>query len=260
MSYTIVYDRQFIKLEDGRIIPMILCGSNNCWETTWNGKERRERFWTPYWEQSIPAYTSEDLIKQAEKYCNGGEYREHFKRGGKWVDDAAFLRFFRNGIKEAKTMRELIDERIHAGAVRGYMSIWREAADKENSVQGHTTECNRLMRSDEELTAFLNEADERLKQKSTGETIYVCLNYSVNDPLPKSKRTRKPKVRLTGEYYVVAFGIGSYVTKITKGYLHHSPYIGAAKQFRSEQEAEKWIKQRNLKIRFRGEFKVEKAA
>lgn len=260
MSYTIVYDRQFIKLEDGRIIPMILCGSNNCWEKTWNGKERRERYWTSYWEQTVPAFNPEELIKQVEGYCNGGEYQEHFMRGGKWVDDAAFLRFFQNGIKQAKTMKELVDERIHTAAVKAYLSIWTKKPDKKDWDQEKTTENDKRLRSDEELVAFLNEADERLKRKSADETVYVCLKYYNNDPLPKPKCTRKPKARLTGEYYVVVFGAGSYVTKITKRYLHHSPYISAAKQFRSEQEAEKWIKQRNLKIRFRGEFSVEKAA
>jgi len=259
MSYTIVYDRQFIKLEDGRIIPMILCGSNNCWQTTWNGKERRERYWTPYWEQTVPAYTPEDLIKRVESYC-GGEYQEHFMRGGKWVDDAAFLRFFQNGIKQAKTIKELADERIHTAAVRACMSIWRKTADNEDCGQKHTTECDRHLRSDGEIVDFLKESDERLKNKSPDETVYICLKYYDNVPLPKPKRTHKPKTRLTGEYYVVAFGSGSYVTGITKGYLHHSPYISAAKQFGSEQEAEKWIKQRNLKTRFRGEFSVEKAA
>lgn len=32
MSYEIVYAKQFIKTEDGRIIPLALHGSNNCYE------------------------------------------------------------------------------------------------------------------------------------------------------------------------------------------------------------------------------------
>jgi len=131
---------------------------------------------------------------------------------------------------------------------------------KEEIDQPHTTECDRRLCSDEDIVAFLNEADDRLKRKTSHESVYVCLKFSNDDPLPKTKRTRKPKVRLTGEYFVVAFGVGSYVTKITKRHLYHSPYISAAKQFRSEREAEKWIKLRDLKIRFHGEFKVVKAA
>ena len=260
MGYTIVYDRQFLKLEDGRIIPMILCGSNNCYEVMWNGKERRERYWTALWEQNVPAYKPEELMKKAESHCSGSEYQEHFMRGGKWVDDAAFLRFFKNGINQAKTLQELADERIHTPSIRAFFSVWTRVPGKKDWESEHTTECDRYLRSDEEIVAFLNEAGERLKRKTEDESVYICLKYYGNDPLPKAKRERKPKERLTGEYYVVAFGIGRYVTKLTGRHLHHCPYISAAKQFQTEQDAEKWIKQRDLAVRFRGEFKVEKAA
>jgi hypothetical protein len=213
MGYTIVYDRQFIKLEDGRIIPMILCGSNNCWERQWSGKERRERYWTPYWEQTVPAYTPDELMTRVTSCCSSGEYQEHFMRSGKWVDDAAYIRFFRNGIKEAKTLRELADERIYTGSIRAYLSIWTKIPDKEGWDQNHTTENSQYLRSDEEIVTFLNEAGERLKQKTSDESIYICLKYSENDPLPKVKRERKAKVRLTGEYFVITFGLGRYVVR-----------------------------------------------
>jgi len=260
MSYTIVYDRQFLKLEDGRIIPMILCGANNCWETSYDGRERRERYWTALWEQIVPAYKPEELMKKAESYCSGGEYQEHFMRGGKWVDDAAFLRFFQNGINQAKTMQELTDERIHTPSIRAFFSVWTRVPGKKEWEGNHSTECDRYLRSDEELVAFLIEADERLKRKTADESIYVCLKYFGNDPLPKPKRERKPKTRLTGEFYVVTFGIGSYVTKLTGRHLHHCPYISSAKQFQTAKDAEKWIEQRHLKSRFRVDCTVEKAA
>lgn len=42
MSYEIVYDREFIKTNDGRIIPLVLSGSNNCWTTGVSGRLRRD--------------------------------------------------------------------------------------------------------------------------------------------------------------------------------------------------------------------------
>ena len=260
MSYTIVYDRQFLKLEDGRIIPMILCGSNNCRETSYSGRERRERYWTVCWERNVPAYQPEDLMKLAESYCSGGEYQEHFMRGGKWVDDAAYLRFFKNGIKQAKTLRELDDERIHASAIRAFFSIWATVPGEKEGKSGHTTECDRCLRSDEEIVAFLNEADERLKRETADESVYICLKYFGNDPLPKVKRERKRKERLTGEFYVITLDTDRYVTKLTRGGLYHYPHLNAAKQFRTAQEAEKWIEQRDLTVRFGKELKVKKAS
>lgn len=50
MSYTILYKKVALELSDGRIFPLVLCGSNNCTESVWrNGKyyERRERHWIP---------------------------------------------------------------------------------------------------------------------------------------------------------------------------------------------------------------------
>ena len=50
MSYTILYKKVALELSDGRIFPLVLCGSNNCTESVWrNGKyyERRERSWAP---------------------------------------------------------------------------------------------------------------------------------------------------------------------------------------------------------------------
>lgn len=44
MSYEIVYNKQFLKI-DGKIIPLALYGSNNCYEPLPNGRQRREREW-----------------------------------------------------------------------------------------------------------------------------------------------------------------------------------------------------------------------
>ena len=42
MSYEIVYNRQFLKVDD-KIIPLVLYGSNNCYQYDYNtGKEKRE--------------------------------------------------------------------------------------------------------------------------------------------------------------------------------------------------------------------------
>lgn len=41
MSYSIVYNKQFLKIDD-KIIPLVLYGSNNCYEPLPNGRQRRE--------------------------------------------------------------------------------------------------------------------------------------------------------------------------------------------------------------------------
>lgn len=48
MSYEIIYNKQFIKLEEEEYIPVIYAGSSNCYEWSPHGRERRERSWFSY--------------------------------------------------------------------------------------------------------------------------------------------------------------------------------------------------------------------
>ena len=52
MSYEIIYDKNFIKVEQENketvYCPMIYAGSNNCYEHSYNGRERRARDWSPF--------------------------------------------------------------------------------------------------------------------------------------------------------------------------------------------------------------------
>lgn len=86
MSYEIVYAREFLKTKDGRIIPLVLMGSNNCWTRTYTGRDRRERHWLALLSRSgeSPAMTVEELLKRVYK-CIPSEYQEHFVRNGKLV-------------------------------------------------------------------------------------------------------------------------------------------------------------------------------
>ena len=69
MSYEIVYAREFVKTGDGRIIPLVLSGSNNCWAPTYKGKDRRVRQWFPILakQSEVPAFTSDEIMKRVRK-------------------------------------------------------------------------------------------------------------------------------------------------------------------------------------------------
>ena len=107
MSYEIVYSKQFLKI-DGKIIPLVLYGSSNCQQFV-NGKWRRSREWDAMYitgsNKSI-VFTEKEIIKEIELCCDGGKYQEHFMYNGKFVDDKGLIRFFQNGIKNAKTIEQ----------------------------------------------------------------------------------------------------------------------------------------------------------
>lgn len=174
MSYDIVYDRQFIRSPAG-ITPLVLVGCNNVTETTWRGRERRVRDWHPLFGES--ALSEAELLKRTEACCSG-TYQEHFKRSGKWVDDAGFLRFVQNGIKNARTLEEI--QALKPGVcLHCSLSIWR----REDSDERRYGELARTVRTTEELTGWIASARERAAAKAENERIFFVLRFPNEEPL-----------------------------------------------------------------------------
>ena len=103
MSYTIMYDRQFLKTSRG-IIPLALYGDNNVTERV-NGHERRERHWGVYANRKTE-FTPDEYMSLIQSWC-GSEFQEHFVSHGKWVDDKGIIAWAKNGIKNALTIEEI---------------------------------------------------------------------------------------------------------------------------------------------------------
>jgi len=253
MSYDIVFDRQFIKTLDGRIIPLVLIGCNNLTTTNANGREVIVKSWSPMLTGSNrnPAFAPEDLMNKAKSFT-GGEYQEHFKRGSNWVNDAAFIRFFKNGIKQAKTLAELRDEGVHISSLSAYFSVWDNSVSYSHSTEGHM-----YLHTDEEILAFLETADKRLAVKKENESIYICLEFPTVEPLKHPMQKRKLKERLS-EFYTVESG-GFYISRLTRNGLHRTYTTAYAKQFSTQKAAEKWLDKYHITSRFpKLSFSVEK--
>ena len=156
MSYEIVYDRRFIRSPLG-ITPMILAGSNNCYEPMPNGRERRERSWSPLFND--PAIPEEALMARVRSCC-GGQFQEHFKWHGKFVDDAGFVAFVRNGVKGALTLEEL-QEYAHCGSLSCALSIWYR-----NSNGTNRRELSRTVGTTDELVQWIGEARARMANRT----------------------------------------------------------------------------------------------
>ena len=61
MSYSIIYDKQFIKVSDNQFIPMVLSGCSNLYE--FNGtKERRVRSWFPIQLENKIILSREEIL------------------------------------------------------------------------------------------------------------------------------------------------------------------------------------------------------
>lgn len=252
MSYTIVYAREFLKTNDGRIIPLVLSGCNNLWEGH-RRNDRRVRSWGTWLipDGTSPAIQPDELLAKVKSFVPS-TYNEHFKRGGKWVDDAGFVRFFENGVKKALTYEELSAEALYMPSLYGVIRVTNSAGYYDES---HRT----YIHSSDEFDAFLDFADGYIRDNPEKKS-YISIEFSGDKPIKRIVTKKHTKAVLKESYYVVKAS-GEYVTKISSKGLYHCPYIGFAKRFASEKLARKWIKERNLERRFQKlEFDVEYVA
>lgn len=102
MSYTIEYNRQFIKTKNG-YIPCWLHGDNNVTEG-WGKNERRARDWSVF--MNWLDVTEDFMIDEVKKMFN--DYDQHWKRGSIWVTNEGMIRWVKNGCKSASTIEEII--------------------------------------------------------------------------------------------------------------------------------------------------------
>lgn len=250
MSYEIVYNRQFLKIDD-KIIPLVLYGSNNCTEISSRGRERRERSWHPMYfgRNETIAFSEQEILERVRSNFNG---YEHFMRNGKWVDDAGLLRFFQNGVKEAKTIEEL-QETYFFNGLFGYFSVWGRS--------GNHVEHRKEIRSSDDLREYLKDAEKRLDERTDSDgDIFICLSYYDEKFSRREKRESKPKERLTDFYALQVQNIGNsigYLEKVTKTKLLYSPLGSRTKQFRTEKEAVRYKEKLDGRIKGSIDFSVE---
>lgn len=102
MSYTIEYNRQFIKTKNG-YIPCWLHGENNVTEG-WGKNERRVRDWGVF--MNWLDVNEEFMINGVKEIFN--DYDQHWKKGSTWVTNDGLVRWVKNGCKAAGTLEEIL--------------------------------------------------------------------------------------------------------------------------------------------------------
>jgi hypothetical protein len=150
MSFDILYDTQFIKTADGKIIPMILSGSSNCTQRSdKSGKEVLSRGWGTLicgkkdatWDAKL-AWESAELIRHVEEDCAGyAPETQWFRKGGKWLTTSNALVWLKNAIKRARTLEEIRGS-LTVGCIcwatrkgeQDYVSV------EQNAMTCHTTQ------------------------------------------------------------------------------------------------------------------------
>jgi hypothetical protein len=270
MSYSIIYDKQFIKVGD-KYIPFVIAGDNNVYDV-YNNK--RSRDCSPLMSSNRNFLSTEktlldQLIQNRnssfenwkhDKKDNGEEiclkdfddsygYYTALHIGGRSATFSQYGGIFKTGIRKALTI-EQIRERFQ---IRIKFSTY--SWNKEGTEPFDKT----AITSDE----LINISElAKVYEAETGNTVYLSSNLDEayckllrNYYFPIAKKTT---IRLeAGEtYYAIKIEDHGYFDKLTSKSVRYYCSSKAGKKFKTEKEA--LIKLTKLKDRFHGlDFKIE---
>lgn len=279
MSYEILYTRQFIKINDNLFAPIILAGSNNCYECGRGGRDgRRDRSWwndTNIIEHKQFA-SKEDILagldrvrqhiidrntERVEEAKVKGDFNEDVyndERFGWWSSIAIsgahtsgtsfsmFKSFYLTGIKKALTVEQLVEGRVD---IKVYSYYYNEESKKEVEAKGVKFLEAVYPKTTNDLLETVKIFEDNYKD--TGFSWYVSFDGGrYTETIIKRLRNKFfPKVKKQKEYKTFAFFFvlrhitnGACFYKRTKYGYKYSPYDDGGKRFLTETQAKQMLK------------------
>lgn len=239
MSYTIVYDRRFIKCGE-LFIPMALFGDNNVTEYDYRSKrEVRVRRWDTfvYSDEMLlaPAGKIMEIVSQFHpKKSNTGE---SFVFHGKWMDDAATYRWFENGIKDAMSIEDIAWQ-TNQNTLVGEIRVYQEGFSYDSALSSK----QEYLHSTKEITEWVENAKKRkaeLLANAQAKSVYICLGFIGTDPLHVSviKNRTEPYVAQCRRLSMGRAVKLSYVEKIDSSRTTYTEDIDKAYVFKDIEDA-----------------------
>jgi len=238
MSYTIEYNRQFLRSQRG-ITPVWLSGSNNVWEPGLYGRDRRYRDWSCF--MNLLGVSEAEIMESVQSMC-GGPYQEHWQSGGKWVDDAGIIRWAKTGIRSACTVEELMSQNRWS-SISACLYVWTR--DLKESMELYS-----LIDSTEALDAFIDKARARIASKAPGESIYPHIVFPDEQfQKPYAVERTAPRPGDTALQITDGEHSGAYIHKITSRSYWYTPKPEAARLYcgikAATQAADRLMKRHN---------------
>jgi len=262
MSYSIFYDKQFIKVGDNLFIPMIEGGDNNVYEAAGNGRKRARSWSNSRWVTDGKYYSSKQEMEnkinevRLERMKSSAENVKQFndeswayddKRFG-WHEGIAiygkhtsnttfgnFKGFFMKGCDEAMTVEELLKYDVQ---IRVHLPYWGKEKLAENNLE---LKNDVYPKTTDELLNTIKEWDEYY-----GDKIGFYIDYWSSWGLKNIKRDRKkdkPKKEKqwieTNVFYALECASGYFVKNLKRGYRYAYTSTGA-KKFIDEKSAIKF--------------------
>lgn len=268
MSYSIIYDKQFIKLPNGKFVPMILAGDNNVYEVTSGRKGRRARDWNNYSyalkgkkygsleemlanseEQRKSSYEREVSYRKAndEEPITEKDYNDRFgwftalAMGSKHTSATTYSMYvslFKTGVKKALTIEQLKEVGISCNVHTSYFGLDEMRAE---GVEPFTL----YAQTSQELLDIIDAKEAELSGKKTNFYISISANERSMKMLrtkyfPTTKKTAK--VIDPNDYYVLQNESGYFVKNTKFGYQYQYYEGGRVKRFESDKAAQSMLK------------------
>ena len=259
MSYTILYAKQFIKIDENHVIPFILQGDNNVYESD----RKRARDWGNSYAFTKTMITSNAaLMQEIERFKLDTIERcdENVKQyDGTWAYDekrfgyhtgiaiggnhttkttfGMFKNFYANGIKDAKTIEELRELNCSIG-MRVYR--WRE---EDITSKGLEIKPDVMFMTTEDAVNKIKEYEDYYN----GHNVYLYLfAYGMDRAIAKLKKPKQPKQKTKVDHYFRIDTPFGYFLKNTKNGFRYGTWN--AKPFRTEKDALKVIAKLQMKF------------
>jgi hypothetical protein len=271
MSYTIFYNKQFVRLSDGRYIVIIEQGDNNVWE--YNNKRRARDWEVKRKDMSITdAWTKDEILAYVDKldasakatheaYAKGrneepapfdprnfGDYvglAMNGKRCGK-TTLADFKNFFVSGMKKALTFDEL-------SKFGFYISLHCPWYMKENLENiGIKDFKEQTIRTEEEFLQAVKTCENHNQLLTMRANVGKYMADRIKKEFhPRNTREKEPKH--VEKYFVVevyekgsTYFIGNFLRASKSGFKYSYDYGG--KRYLTEKEAAAAVKKQSLRF------------
>ena len=187
MSYDVVYERVFITTPLG-YVPLLLSANSSC-TTLCNGRRVMAKNWS-VWGRG-PCYTVQEFEQMIESICENGTYG-HFKYKSRWLYNEGLRKFYRNGLRQSRTIEE-ITKIIPRATLKCCLYIYNSNKNKEEGME--------YIRTTDALVEWIKYAEQRIKNKASDEDIYCVMGFNSYETLslPSKSVTNNP-VCLVGEH------------------------------------------------------------
>ena len=275
MSYSIFYERQFIKIDEHRVIPFVLCGDNNLFYSGSNNK--RVRDWCNIRSFGDIIVNNEaveeqcmqlraDVIKRNEEnkkqYGSWDDYKDELfgcfvgvsMRGNSTRNTTfnMYKSFFVGAVKTAMTVEELREQGFNIFVTSGCMGEdFRKEGLKPFTFVPNTSK---------ELEEFIIEQSKKIEGKGLSFWVESTISERSFKQFKKQfkKQPRVKKEKVIDKYFVInCTNSHGYFFKHKRHGYKYAFDINGARIFLTEKQAEKSVKKLEAKFG-EGLFPIEK--